>query len=70
VARFTSREGVLRRPVHGHEEVQLAFLGADLGDVDVEVAERTALEGLLRGLIALDLGQSADAVALEATVQG
>jgi hypothetical protein len=50
--------------------VQLTLFGADLGDVDVEIAERVALEGLLGGLVAGDLGQPADAVPLEAAVQG
>jgi hypothetical protein len=68
--RLQPGEGVLRGPVHGHEEVELALLGADLGDVDVEVAERVALEGLLGGLVAKGLGQPADAVPLEAAVQG
>jgi hypothetical protein len=31
-------EGVLGGPVRRHEEIELAFFGADLGDVDVEVA--------------------------------
>ena len=63
-------EGVLGGAVHSHEEVELALLGADLGDVDVEVADRIGLEGLLGRLVAGDLGQAADAVALQATVQG
>ena len=50
--------------------MQLALLGPNLGDVDVEVADRIGLEGLLGGLVALDLGEPADAVALEAAVQG
>jgi hypothetical protein len=44
-------------------------LGADLGDVDVEVADRIALDGLLGGFVADDLGQVADPVAPKATVQ-
>src|SRR5215210_7590131 len=55
--------------VYGHEEVELALLGSDLGDVDVEVADRIRLEPLLRGLVALGLGQARDAVALQAAVQ-
>ena len=63
-------EGELRGPVDGNEEVELAFGSSHFGDIDVEVANRVALEGLLRRLIALDLGQATDAVAQEAAVQG
>src|SRR4051812_16417708 len=62
-------EGILGGPVHGHEEVQLAFLGANLGNIDVEVADGIALERLLGGFVAGDLRQSADAMALKASVQ-
>src|SRR5262245_61308699 len=51
-------------------EVELAFGGLDLGDVDVEIANRISLEPFLRGPTAFDLRQSADAVSLEAAVQG
>ena len=37
-------KGELGRPVDGHQHVQLAFAGADLGDVDVKVADRVALK--------------------------
>jgi hypothetical protein len=40
-----------------------------LGQVDVEVADRVGSEALLAGLVALDLGQPADAVPLQAAVQ-
>jgi hypothetical protein len=40
-----------------------------LCDVDVEVADRVALELLLRRLVALDIRQPADAMTLEAAVQ-
>ena len=62
-------EGELRGPVDGHEEIELALLGAHLGDVDVEVADRIALELLLGRLVAVDLRQAADAVALQAAMQ-
>jgi hypothetical protein len=68
--RFEPCEHVLRRAIHGDEQVELAFLGADLGNVDVEEADRVALESLPGGLVALDPGQPADAMALVATVQG
>ena len=77
VARDTPRcllvqldKGELGRAVDGDEEVELALLGPDLGNVDVEEADRVALEpGALR-LVAVRVGQPADAVALQAAVQG
>jgi hypothetical protein len=42
-------DGKLRRPINGYEQVKLAFACADLGDVDVEEADRVALELLLGG---------------------
>ena len=51
-------------------EVELAFGGLELGDVDVEIADRISLELFLRGTTAFNLRQSADAMALEAAMQG
>lgn len=62
-------EGELRRPVDGDEQVELAFSRPDLGDVDVKVADGIGFEPRLGRLIALDLRQAADPVALEATVK-
>ena len=45
--------------------MQLALLGPHLGDVDVEVADRVGLELLLGRLVAFDLRQPADVVALK-----
>ena len=56
---YQASEGVFGSPVHGHKQIELAFFGANLGDVDVEVAERITLEGFLGGLIAFDLAQPA-----------
>ena len=56
--------------------MELAFGGPHLGNraslcrVDVKVADRVALEGFLRQLVAFDLGQATDAVALQAEMQG
>jgi hypothetical protein len=36
-------EDELRRPINGHEEVELALLSANLGNVEVEVADRVTL---------------------------
>src|SRR5690606_9977178 len=46
-------EGEFRCTGHGHEHVQLALFGANLGDVDVEIADRVGLELLLRRPISL-----------------
>ena len=62
-------EGELRGAVDGHEHMQLALFGAHLGDVDVEVADRVGFELLPRRLVALDIRQAADAVALQAAMQ-
>lgn len=51
-------------------EVELAFGGLELSNVDVELADRISLELLLRRLATFNLRQSADAVALEAAMQG
>jgi hypothetical protein len=48
--------------------VQLALLGADLGDVEVEVADRVGLEALLARPLALGAGQPGDAMTPEAPV--
>src|SRR5215212_11246160 len=63
------RKGKLTRAVDGYEEVELALLSPHLGDVDVEVADRIRLEPLLRGLLALGLGEPANAVPLQTAVQ-
>lgn len=63
-------EGVLRGAVRSHEEVELALLSADLGNVDVEVADPIGLERLLGGLVTGDLGQAADPMALQETLSG
>jgi len=44
------RIGEFRGPVDGHEEGELAFGRAHLGDLDVEIADRIALDFFLRGL--------------------
>ena len=57
---FELGEGDLRGAVYGHEKIELSLLGSDLGDVDVEEADRIGLELLLVRLVALDLRQPAD----------
>ena len=63
-------EDELRRPINGDEEVELALLSANLGNVEVEVTDRVTLEGFLSGLITGDLRQTADRVAFKAPMQG
>ena len=63
-------EGELAGAIDGDVEVELAFSGLELSNVDVEVADRVSLELFLRRLAAFDLRQSADAVALETAMQG
>lgn len=42
-------------PVNGHEEIEPAFSRLHLGDINVEIADRVALELLLRLLVALNI---------------
>src|SRR4029077_20988567 len=60
----------LRCAIDRHEEVELTLPGTNLGDVDVKVADWVAFERLLGDLVAGDLRQPADAVTLEASMQG
>ena len=62
-------EGELRGSINGHQKVELALLGANLGDIDVEIAERIGFELALVGLVAVDIRQAGDAVTLEAAVE-
>jgi len=67
-SRMELGEGELGHSVDGDEQMELAFLGAHLGDVDMDIADRIVAEPLLR-LLALHAGQPVDAVALEQPVQ-
>ena len=53
----------------GDEEVKFAFSRLNLSNINVEVAERVGLELLLRGLVAVNLGEARDVMALQTTVQ-
>ena len=61
-------EGELAYSVDGYEHVELALLGPDFGDVDMEVADRIGLE-LLARLGAFDAWQAADVMALKQPMQ-
>ncbi len=63
-------EDELRRPINGHEEVELALLSANLGNVEVEVADRVTLEGFFSDLVTGDLRQTVNRVAFKAPMQG
>ncbi|MGY4498032.1 hypothetical protein ACVWYH_001963 [Bradyrhizobium sp. GM24.11] len=63
-------EGELAGVIDSDVEVELTFSGLELSDVDVEIADRISLELFPQRLAAFDLRQPADAVALNATMQG
>jgi hypothetical protein len=58
----------LRGAVDGHEHIELALCSAHLGHVDVEIADRVALE-LLPSPLSLDTWQARDVVPLEQAMQ-
>ena len=59
----------LRSPINGHEQVELAFGGPHLGQVDVEEADWIGVELLSARLVALNFGQAADAMTLQASMK-
>ncbi len=61
-------EGERGRGVDGDERLEPPFGRMNLGQIDVQVAERVGLEARALGLDAVDLRQSADAVALQASM--
>ena len=63
-------ERELRGPVDGDEQMELALGRADLGNVDVDEADRIGLERTLGRGPAFDLGQAGDTVALQTSVLG
>jgi|GEM_PF-1389898 len=66
---FEPREGELGGTVDSNEHVQLALGCTHLGNVDMEVANRVALECLARWPVALNMRQSADPMTLQTSVQ-
>ena len=62
-------EGELGGAVDGDEQVKFTFSRLNLSNINVEVAERVGLERLLRGRVALELGEARDVVALQTPVQ-
>src|ERR1700678_380968 len=63
-------EGELRRSVDGDDEVELALRGSNLGDVDMEIADRIGLEFAFGGGFAFDLRQPGDPMALQTPMKG
>jgi len=63
-----SGKGELRGPVDGDEQIEFALGGAQVGDVDVEIADGVALEALLFGFVGADLRQAAAAMAPQAAM--
>jgi hypothetical protein len=61
--------GKLRRPVDGHEKVQLAFGRLNLGNIDVKVADRIGFELFLGGPVAFGIRQFGNVVPLQTAVQ-
>ena len=55
--------------VNADEQVKLALSGLHLGDVDMEEADRVALELLALRLVAFHVRQSRDAMSLQAPMQ-
>src|SRR5262249_20985586 len=62
-------ESKLRCAVNRDKQVKFAFFGAHLSDIDVEVADRVALERLLASCLAFDRRKPADLVALPQSLQ-
>jgi len=61
--------GKFARSIDGNEHVKLTLGGLHLRDIDAEEADRVALEFGLGRLVALNLGQAADAMALQTAMQ-
>jgi len=62
-------EGEFRGPIDRDEQVELSLCCAQLGDVDVEIADRVGFEFSLGGTLVLDLREARDAVPLQAAMQ-
>ena len=57
------------RRFDGDDEGELALRSSNLGDVDMEIADRIGLEYAFGGGLAFDLGQPGDPVALQTPVK-
>jgi hypothetical protein len=61
--------GELGSPIDGHELIEFALGGLNFGNVDVEIADRVALELLPVGLVAVHVRQPADPMPLQTATQ-
>jgi len=61
--------GAFCSPVDGDEDMNFPFPGAPLSNIDVQVSARVALK-VAPGFVAFTVWQTADAVTLQAVVQG
>lgn len=55
--------------INGDKEIELAFIGAHMTDVQVKVADGICFEAFFLGCFAFGCGQPVDAMALEAAIQ-
>lgn len=63
-------DGELRGAVDGYEQVELAFGGPHLGQVDMEEADRMGIELLPLRHVPFHVRQTADAVTLQTSMKG
>lgn len=61
--------GKLANAINAHEQLELAFSGRNLGNVDMKEADGVALELLTLWLVTFHIRQPRDAVALKAPMQ-
>lgn len=62
--------GKLADPIDGDKRIELALSRLNLGNVDMKIAYRICFERHSGRLIAFVLGQTADPMTLQATMQG
>lgn len=65
-----SREGKLRGPVDGDERMELALMGAHVGDVDVDEADRVGPKRAFGCVLTFDIRQAGDPTTLQTPMQG
>jgi len=61
--------GELAGAINGHEQMQLTLFGSDLRDINVEIANRVALELLPFRLVTVNIWKTRDAMPLKTTMQ-
>ena len=64
------RDRELARAITADEEIELALGGLHLGDIDVKESDRIALELLPLRLVAAEIRQARDPMALQTAVKG